>query len=66
MGRGRGRGGGITSIINVFDRMNNCDGGPIVVRPLLFSLVGHREVQVEENNDSGSNVVVIRSTGRGS
>jgi hypothetical protein len=65
MGRGRGRGRGVPSMINVFNRMNNCDRGLIVVRPLLFSLVRCWEVQGEENNSGGSNIVVVGSTGRG-
>jgi hypothetical protein len=66
MGRGRGRGGGIASLINVFNQMNNHDVGPIVVGPLSLSLVGCWEVQVEENNGGGSNVFIVRSTARGS
>ncbi len=62
MGWGRGRGRGIALMINVFDRMNDCNEGPIVVGPLAFSLVGCGEVQVEENDGGGSNVVVVRST----
>jgi hypothetical protein len=66
MGQGRGRGKGIASIINVFDRVNNCDGGPIILGPSLFSLVGRGEVQVKENNGGGLNVVILRSTARDS
>ncbi len=63
MGWGRGRGRGIALMINVFDRMNNCNGGPIIIGPLLFSLVGRGEVQVEGNNGGGLNVVIIRGGG---
>ncbi len=66
MGWGRGRGSGIASMINIFDRMNDRDGGPIVVGPSSFSSVVHGEVQVEKNNCSELNVIVIRSTARGS
>jgi hypothetical protein len=66
MGWGRGRRRGIASMINIFNRMSDHDGGPIVVTPSLSSLVGRGEVQVEENNSGGSNIIVVRIMARGS